>query len=368
MQYYKGMVSIRQRYEQFIAWVRRNERWLSAAFFVFGFFDHLITFGAFSLPTEIIIFEVYLGVIALCTLISHISVGREGRIMRTLAVLAPLAAQMLLGGVLAGFVVFYGKESVLSVSWPFLIFLTIIFVGTEFFRSLREHLVFQTALFYFSLYALAVFALPTYVGSMNERVFFQSTLLTVAIFLVFLGILAAFGWQRLKRTILPILLSTSLLTAAIVLAYVTDVIPPLPLAIRDGGIYYSITHEGDAYIVQGEQKQPWWHIGTQTIQHVPGTPLYAFSAVFAPGAFVTSVVHEWQFYNPQTKAWETRSTVAFTLSGGREEGYRGYSLMSDPEAGKWRVRVQTLTGQTIGEFRFNVVTAPKEPAVTTENL
>lgn len=362
------MASIVRTYERLLGWVRRNERWLSAAFFVFGFFDHLITFGAFSLPTEIIIFEVYLGVIALCTLLSHVSIGRDGRVMRVIAVAAPLFAQMLLGGVLAGFVVFYAKESVLSVSWPFLIFLTIIFVGTEFFRDLREHLVFQTALFYFSLYALAVFALPTYVGSLNERVFFQSTLLTVAVFIVFLIILAIFGWQRLKQTILPILLSTGLLTAAIVLAYVTDVIPPLPLAMRDGGVYYSITHEGDAYVVQGEQKQPWWHIGTQSVDHVPGTPLYAFSAVFAPGAFVTSVIHEWQFYNPQTKAWETRSTVAFTVSGGREEGYRGYSLVSDPQAGKWRVRVKTLTGQTIGEIRFNVVSVPNEPPVTTQSL
>lgn len=357
-----------QRFERLLAWVRRNERWLSACFFIFGFLDHLITFGAFSLPTEIILFEVYLGVIALCTLLSHISIGSTGRVMRTVAVLAPLAAQMTIGGVLAGFVVFYTKESVLSVSWPFLIFLAIIFVGSEFFRDLREHLVFQTALFYFSLYALAVFALPTYVGALNERVFFQSTLLTILIFAVFLGILAIFGWQRLKQTILPILLSTGILTAAIVLAYVTDVIPPLPLALRDGGIYYSITHEGDGYVAQGEQKQPWWHIGTETVDHVPGTPLYAFSAVFAPGAFATSVVHEWQFYNPQTKTWETRSTVAFTLSGGREEGYRGYSLKNDPEPGKWRVRVQTLTGQTIGEFRFNVTSVSTAPTVTTENL
>lgn len=357
-----------QRFEGLIAWARRNERWLSAAFFVFGFFDHLITFGAFSLPTEITIFELYLGFIAFCTLLSHISAGGATRFMRVLAVLAPLAAQMTIGGVLAGFVVFYGKGSVLSVSWPFLIFLGVIFVGTEFFRNLREHLVFQTALFYFALYALAIFALPTYVGALNERIFFLSTVLSIAVFLLFLGILALFGKQRLRQMLRPILLSTGALTTIVVLAYVGHVIPPLPFAMRDAGIYHSVTRENGAYVAQAEQKEPWWHIGPPTIQHTPGTPLYAFSAVFAPGAFATSVIHEWQFYDPNTKAWETRSTIAFNLNGGREAGYRGYSIKSDPEPGKWRVRIKTLTGQTIGEFRFDVVNVSSEPQLTTESL
>ena len=362
------MPTTRQNLEQLLAWARRNERWLSACFFVFGFLDHLITFGAFPLSTEIIIFEIYLTFIALCTLFAHISSDRPGRIMRALAVLAPLAAQMAIGGVLAGFVVFYTRESALSVSWPFIVFLAIIFIGTEFFRSYREHLVFQTALFYFSLYALYIFALPTYIGALNERVFFLSTLIALLLFGLYLLILGAFGWQRLRQMITPILLSVAGITAAVMLAYLTDIIPPLPLALRDGGIYHSVVHEGNGYLVQGEQPKPWWHVGAQQVDHVPGTPLYAFSAVFAPGSFGTSVVHEWQFYDPTAKAWKTRSIIAFGVTGGREAGYRGYSLISDPEPGKWRVRVETLTGQTIGEFRFTVVNIPVEPALVTQRL
>lgn len=354
--------------ESLLSWAKRNERWLSAAFFIFGFLDHLVTFGAFSLHTEILIFEAYLGFIALCTFLTHVSAEREGRVMRAVAVLAPLAAQMTIGGVLAGFVVFYARGSVLSVSWPFLVFLTVIFLGTEYFRDYREHLVFQTALFYFALYALAIFALPTYVGALDERVFFQSTILALAIFGAYLFILALFGWERLQQTLTPILLSVIGITVVILLAYIAHVIPPLPLTLRDGGIYHSITHEGDAYVAVGEQQAPWWHIGPETVDHVPGTPLYAFSAVFAPGSFDTSVVHQWQFYDPQAKVWQTRSTIAFDLTGGREGGYRGYSFISDPQPGTWRVRVQTLTGQTIGEFRFTVVNVPHEPALITQSL
>lgn len=362
------MPVLRENLESVLAWGRRNERWLSACFFVFGFLDHLVTFGAFSLSIELLIFEAYLTFIALCTFLTHVSAGRESRTMRVIAVLAPLAAQMTIGGVLAGFVVFYARASVLAVSWPFLFFLAVIFVGSELFRDYREHLVFQTALFYFALYALSIFALPVYVGALDERVFFQSTILALALFAVFVFLLALAGWRRLSQTILPISLSVIGMTAAVVLAYVTHVIPPLPLTLRDGGIYQSITRQGDMYVAQGEQKAPWWHVGAQTVDHVPGTPLYAFTAVFTPGALATSIVHEWQFYDPNAKAWVTRSTIAFGVTGGREAGYRGYSLISDPEPGQWRVRVETLTGQTIGEFRFDVKNVGSEPTLMTENL
>jgi len=356
-------------FERTLAWAKRNERWLSSAFFVFGFLDHLITFGAFSLHTEILIFEVYLGFAAFCTLLAHLTSGRSGgRLVRAVSVLAPLFAQLTIGGVLAGFVVFYGKSSVISVSWPFLALLALIFIGNEALRDYRELLVFQTVLFYFSLYALAIFALPAYVGTIGERVFLESTALSIGIFAVFLLVLGLLGWQRLRRTLLQIVLASALLTGAIVAAYVTDVIPPLPLTLTEGGVYHSIVHTGDTYALRGEEPQPWYDVfHEEVVHHQSGTPLYAYSAIFAPGSFTTSVVHEWQRYDEKAEKWVPQSVVAFSLTGGREDGYRGYSLKSDPAPGKWRVLVKTLDGQTIGRFDFEVVDTENEPELETEN-
>ena len=354
-------------FERTLAWAKRNERWLSSAFFVFGFLDHLITFGAFSLHTEIVIFELYLGFAAFCTILAHLTAERSGgRVLRAVSVLAPLFAQLTIGGVLAGFVVFYTKSSVLSVSWPFLALLAVIFVGNEALRDYRELLVFQTVLFYFSLYALAIFALPVYVGSIGEDVFLESTALSVGIFTVYLFILAVLGWRRLKGTLMQIIIAATALTGIVVIAYVTDVIPPLPLTLTEGGVYHSIEHVGDTYVLQGEEPQPWYDVfHPDTVHHQSGTPLYAYSAVFAPGSFTTSIVHEWQQYDENAHEWVTKSVVAFTLAGGREEGYRGYSLKSDPAPGKWRVLVKTLDGQTVGKFDFTVVNTAQEPVVTT---
>ena len=41
--------------------------------------------------------------------------------------------------------------------------------------------------------------------------------------------------------------------------------------------------------------------------------------------------------------------------GGRDGGYRGYSVKRDPTAGHWRVNVVTEFGQVIGRVSFEVV-------------
>jgi hypothetical protein len=357
------MVSADQltRYERILNWAKRNERWLSLAFFIFGFVDHIVTFGVFSLPVELVIFEVYLGFAAFCMILAHLAAARPGgKVMNALSVIAPLFAQLTIGGLLAGFVVFYTKSSVLSVSWPFLVLLTLIFFGNELFRDYREHLVFQTTLLYFSLYSLAIFALPVYLGQLGEKIFFASTAVSILIFAAFLGMLALLGWERLRTTLKHIVVCTA--------AYMTDVIPPLPLTLTEGGVYHSISHEGNAYIVTGETSHNWYDPRKEVVHHLSGTPLYAYSAIFAPGSLTTSVVHEWQWYDETTNGWVTKSTVAFTLSGGREAGYRGYSLISNPEPGTWRVLVKTLNGQTIGKFDFKVADVPSEPPLNTQSL
>jgi hypothetical protein len=120
------------------------------------------------------------------------------------------------------------------------------------------------------------------------------------------------------------------------------------------------------YQLSGEAAQAWWDPRAETVHHVPGTPLYAYSSIFAPGDFTTTVLHRWQWYDPTAKKWIDQATIAFILSGGREEGYRGYSEKFDPQAGAWRVLVETVDGQVIGKLSFTVINAASEPALITE--
>jgi hypothetical protein len=76
--------------------------------------------------------------------------------------------------------------------------------------------------------------------------------------------------------------------------------------------------------------------------------------VFAPIQLKTNVVHIWRRYDETTRMWRTESTVKFPIVGGREGGYRAYSIKSRPASGRWRVDIETAEGLLIGRIPFSV--------------
>jgi hypothetical protein len=82
----------------------------------------------------------------------------------------------------------------------------------------------------------------------------------------------------------------------------------------------------------------------------------------------TRITHRWEWWNGRQKNWQTLSTVSFAISGGREHGYRGYSLKADPRAGDWRVNIDSTDGRLIGRFAFTVVPVASPVGTATRTL
>ena len=348
--------------------MQRNERHLGGIVFIGGFVTDLITFTLLDVAYVNYFFIAYLGLAAACTFGSHILFARrheeQTKWMRWLAVLFSLAGQYAIGGILSGCLIFYTKSAVLAVSWPFLVLLVLVFIGNEYFRKYREHLIFQTVLFFFALYAYAIFALPIYVGTIGPWVFAGSTLSAILLFGGFLYLLNHTGRARLSESIRPILVSCGAVVLLLVSSYATGVVPPLPLALKEGGIYHGLARQGGNYVLKAEETREWWNVFPQTVHVPPGGTIYAYGAVFAPIRFSTSVVHHWE--RKVDGNWVEEGYIAFPISGGRKEGFRGYSIKDDPEPGQWRVSVETLEGQTIGRISFTVERATKAPALHEE--
>lgn len=342
-------------YSKILSWVAAHERPLGAGLFALGFITDLFTFGFLPVGVVNLFFITYLSLAALCVFGTHlISVYRERDAWwrKLLSVLCPLGAQYAIGGLLSGFVVFYAKSSVVAVSWPFLLLLLLVYGGNEYFRKHKEKLVFQSVLFFFALYGYAIFALPLYLGMMGPWIFIGSTLLAVALFGAFLFLLKLVNATRYKESRPPIIAFSLGLVFLVNGAYFAGYIPPIPLVLSHADIYHELTKQGTAYVVRTDEQKPWWSPFARTVEHIAGTPLYAFSSVKAPTAFSTSITHEWDLY-VEGKGWERRSRVSFPMTGGRQEGYRGYSMTQNPEPGKWRVTMST-GGQVIGRLTFTV--------------
>jgi hypothetical protein len=95
---------------------------------------------------------------------------------------------------------------------------------------------------------------------------------------------------------------------------------------------------------------------------MPGDSAYCFSSVYAPADLDAPIYHRWEHYNEAIHRWETLSRISFPISGGRSQGYRGWSAMSALTAGDWRCDVETGSGALIGRIAFTVV----ESATSTE--
>ena len=361
---------VKDMFARLLTWAQKNERHLGGILFVFGFITDLLTFTLLQVSVVNTFFIAYLVLAAFCTFGSHLLFARrhEGqtKLTRALAVIFSLGAQYAIGGILSGCLIFYTKSATLSVSWPFLILLASVFIGNEVFRKYREHLVFQTVLLFFALYAYAIFAAPIYVNAIGPWVFAGSTLAAVLIFGLFLFVLERAGAARLRESLRTILVAALVTVTVVGGAYLTGVVPPIPLTLREGNIYHSLTKVPGGYRVMAEVQKPWWDPRPIVVHLAPSESAVAYAAVSAPVKFSTSVVHHWEHYNEVTKHWVDEGHITFAISGGRDGGYRGYSEKDNLASGKWRVTVETLEGQVIGRISFHVESVLTPPPLHKE--
>ena len=270
--------------------------------------------------------------------------------------LLPAATQFALGGLWSGFLVFYGRSAVMAASWPFLLLLAGFLIGNETFRKYHSRLVFSSLLLLFAIYSYSIFVVPVFTRSIGRLTFIASGVIAAALFLLFLRLLKAIGPVRFRQSRPQLLLGAVCIFAAMNAFYFFDILPPLPLALANVGVYHSVKHQGAVYNAIGEPLTWTNSVGLEpAVEHVaPGQPLYLYSAVFAPIKLTTRIAHRWQWYDPKRSRWVTLSVVAFPINGGRDGGYRAYSIKTNPKPGDWRVDIRTEDGRLIGRLKFAV--------------
>jgi hypothetical protein len=403
------------RIRAWTASVRRYERHLSAAAMVLGFAVDSVTFGRVDHPGAHIIFTAYLALAVASIAVAHALQGRSDRraaardnrlsapapplaVRETklarridntetvaipadapvatpekpsrLRVWLPAATQFALGGLWSGFLVFYSRSAVLAASWPFLLLLLGFLVGNEVFRRYHSRLVFASLLLFFALYSYAVFVVPVFTKSIGLVEFLGSGALAILLFLLFLRVLSALDRARYRQSRWQLIGGALAITAAMNAFYFTGILPPLPLALSQVGVYHAIRHTGPVYVAQAED-QPWLaKLGFEpaAMHVVPGQKLALYSAVFAPIKMTTRITHRWQWWDARAKHWRTLSVLSFDIKGGREFGYRGYSVKSNPRPGNWRVDIDAEDGRLIGRLTFAVVIVPSAVPTVTRTL
>lgn len=254
--------------------------------------------------------------------------------------------QFIFGNLLSSLFILYFKSSSHWLAWLMSLLLGVLLVANEYLEDEYKRFTLSWALFGFCAMLLCNFALPFLLGSIHPIWFYLSTLL---------GAGAAHWLYKNTPNHFGSIAPVWLIAAALMLAYVVDMIPPVPLVKRDIQVGTHFEKVAGEYRVL-QDKAPWWIFWRSTLNSVhikDGEPVYCVSAVFAPSGLEAKLYHNWQHYDAN-KGWVTASRIGFNLAGGRNNGFRGYTFKQNVVYGEWRVKVETENARTIAVHEFMI--------------
>lgn len=332
----------------------KYKRYVLPTAFIIGFIFDYLTLTKIDRFYDNLVLLSYITLAALCITIIH-SVF-SFKLWKYLQTFAPLAIQFAFGGLFSGFLVFYSRSASLAASWPFLLLLLGLFIGNEIFKEKYSRLTFQLTIFFFVLFSYFIFLIPMMIKRMGDWVFLLSGLISLIVMYLFIRGLTLINKSKIiqaKKYFIPTIIAVFL---TINILYFTNIIPPIPLSLKEIDVYYSVERIGNDYQLE-PVPQPWYGfiLSYDRVRIVGNQPLYAFSSVFAPTALKTNIVHHWQYYDETKNKWVNSFKVDFPAVGGRDGGYRGFSLKETIKPGYWRVDVETPNGLLIGRKKFLVM-------------
>jgi hypothetical protein len=274
------------------------------------------------------------------------------------------------GGLFSAFFFLYVRSGNLATSWPFFALLIGTLIANEAFKFHYHRLVFQLTVLFSALFSFAIFLVPVLTHRIGDSIFLLSGLVSLLFISGVIALLWYISKERFKGNRRILAGSIGGVFLLVNLLYFTNIIPPLPLSLKDITVYHSVSPQGDGtYVGLREEKKKWDFFAWQDVVHKTSVdPVFVWSAVFSPTKLNTVILHEWQYYSEKDKKWVTEETIRLPIVGGRDNGYRTYSKKTFADAGLWRVTVRTESGQIIGRIRFKIETVQTAPALVQQTL
>ncbi len=283
--------------------------------------------------------------------------------------------QFFFGGLFSTYLVLYFRSADIFSTWPFILLLAVAFIANESMKRYYVRLSFQIGLLFLSIYSFAIFLVPVILNKIGAQIFLLSGLVSLALIILFIKILFHFIKDKFEQgeSSLKILKKriSYLISGIFILfniLYFTNLIPPIPLSLKDAGVYHSVGKNRFGNYIATTEDQGWlgYFKLYPDFKIINGQPVYVFSAIFSPSNFNLIIVHEWQHYDETQNKWITESLINLPVVGGRDGGFRTYSARKNIPAGKWRVNRKTIQNQTIGTARFNII--PVETEIITKDM
>jgi hypothetical protein len=260
------------------------------------------------------------------------------------------ALQFCFGSLFSALVIFYFLSSSYLPGFLLVIALVALLVLNEFLESQYHRFTITWTLFGACSILFFNFALPHLVHSIHPLWFFASTAAGVGL-IYGLKVLS----PRAKGSLWPILATAG----ALVLLYLVNAIPPVPLVKKNIAICRNLERVDGEYLAEME-KPPiyaFWRRSETLVRQRNGEKIFCFTSVFLPTGIRCTLYHHWYYDDPRKKEWVEASRIGFPVSGGRKDGFRGYTYKRNLAPGAWKVLVETESGRVLGTLHFRAEAA-----------
>ena len=268
----------------------------------------------------------------------------------------PHAMQFAFGALFSANVIFYWQSTTRTAGAVYFVLLLSLLVANEFVAHDRSPILYFGLLFVAS-HSFFMLLIPVAIGKIGFVPFLFSGLSAAGLCWVM--------WRMLVvRNALPSKTgrygSVAVVLALFALSdvfYLNKWIPPVPLAVREMGVYHSVERDGTRFALSFEPSNALFgrNRPSKVFHRDEGEAVYCFASVFAPHSFENEIFHSWYRFDPNLDVWEKRDRIGYKVEGGRTSGYRGYSFKRNVEGGSWRVDVETDGGVVIGRTYFDIV-------------
>lgn len=357
------MISLfHSHYRRAKALYQRYERVLIPGMLVFGFIVDYITFKTIQVHISLTVLACYFALAGIFIAFTRFyDAGKISEKLRFVRLFAPLGIQYTFGALLGASFVFYWFSASFNASWPFIMILAGLMVGNETLRTqIQRHSV-QLSVYYFISFSFFSLTLPYLANDLGPKLFLLAGFASLGYMYAYVRLVsvARDDFRASRGFVLKAVFAIFITMNAF---YFANIIPPIPLALREAGAYHQVSRGTGGYALVREQENLFQRMMPgRTVHLAPGERLYVYTAIFAPGDLRTRIYHQWHFYDEAANAWVKRDRLSFAISGGRKEGYRGYSVKSAVQPGRWRVSVETDRGQSLGRIAFTVERADAAP-------
>jgi hypothetical protein len=266
----------------------------------------------------------------------------------------PHAIQFLLGGLFSAYAIFYSRSATLTSTAIFFALLVLLLVGNEFLRDRLSNLRLLVSLYAVVCFSFFTFFLPVMTGYMNAAVFLAGAALSFGVTFRVVQLIYRNNPDRSRREAVGVTAPAFAVIGLLVGFYFLNWIPPVPLALKYGGMYHEVKRSGDRFELAFAKQ--WYQVWKRSDTTFPADePIYCFTAVFAPVALNATVYHHWYYRPNGAKPFAHADKIPIKISGGREGGYRAYSFKQRLDPGDWRVDVETEDGRIVGRVSVEVV-------------